>query len=64
MSTIENPCIRKCCLNEHDVCLGCFRIFDDMLKWNKATHLEKEQMLVLAKERKKRYLLDRKGFKV
>ena len=52
MSTVSQPCIRKCCLNEEDVCLGCFRTFDDMLLWQKSTHSEKVQMLAHAQERK------------
>lgn len=56
MSTIEKPCIRQCCLDKNDVCVGCFRTFNDMKVWHKATTKEKSQMLVEAKERKKEYL--------
>lgn len=55
MSTIEKPCIRKCCLDENDICLGCFRTFDDMIKWHKTTIEEKNTMLKEAKERKKKH---------
>lgn len=57
MSTINKPCIRQCCLNEEDICLGCFRTFDDMLGWNKATNEEKLKMLQMAGQRKKEYTL-------
>lgn len=30
---IDNPCIRHCCLNEHDVCVGCFRHYEEILAW-------------------------------
>lgn len=49
---INKPCIRRCCLNEEDVCLGCFRTFDDMLQWNKANSAEKTKMLEMAEQRK------------
>ena len=49
---INKPCIRRCCLNEEDVCLGCFRTFDDMLQWNKANSTEKTKMLQMAEQRK------------
>lgn len=50
--SIEKPCIRNCCLNEEDVCLGCFRTFDDMRIWHKSTDEEKRKMLSLAAKRK------------
>jgi len=50
--TVEQPCIRKCCLNEEDVCLGCFRTFDNMLVWNKSTHSQKVEMLKKVQERR------------
>jgi uncharacterized protein len=55
MPSIDKPCIRKCCLNEEDICMGCFRSFDDMLKWNKASINEKTQMLKESQERKKEH---------
>jgi len=51
MLNIENSCIRKCCLNEDYICLGCFRTFDDMLKWHKASKHEKKEMLKKAQKR-------------
>lgn len=57
MIDINKPCIKKCCLNEDDVCLGCFRTFDDMCQWNKANIEEKTQMLKVAHRRKKEHIL-------
>ena len=53
VSTVEKPCIRNCCLNEEDVCLGCFRTYDDMLVWRSLSYDEKVRLLEKAKERKK-----------
>ena len=53
VSSVEKPCIRKCCLDENDVCLGCFRTYDDMLVWSSLTYDEKVHLLEKAKERKK-----------
>lgn len=52
MPDIHKPCIRRCSLNEEEICLGCFRTFDDMLRWNKASIEEKQEMLNLAEQRK------------
>jgi len=57
MIDIDKPCIKKCCLNEDDVCLGCFRTFDDMVQWHKSNIEEKTKMLKMAKERKREYKL-------
>ncbi|WP_309499881.1 DUF1289 domain-containing protein [Sulfurovum sp.] len=55
MSDINQPCIRRCCLNEENICLGCFRTFDDMRQWNKASIEEKQEMLNMAERRKREH---------
>jgi len=55
MADINKPCIKRCCLNEEEICLGCFRTFNDMLLWNKATIEEKQEMLRIAEKRKKEH---------
>lgn len=55
MADINKPCLRKCCLNEEDICLGCFRSFNDMRLWNKASIEAKLEMLKIAETRKIRH---------
>ncbi len=55
ISTIQRPCIRQCCLDEKDVCVGCFRTLDEMRVWHKANIAEKDQILTDAKNRKKEH---------
>lgn len=55
MSDIHKPCIRKCCLNEKDICLGCFRTYNDMLAWRNVSIQDKKEMLQKAEMRKKKY---------
>ncbi len=50
--TIASPCVRNCCLNEEDVCLGCFRHIDEILAWGTATNEQKAAYLALAEGRK------------
>jgi len=54
ISSVERPCIKKCYLNENDVCLGCFRTLDDMRTWHKSSKEEKMKILSLASERKEK----------
>lgn len=55
MSNINKPCIKQCSLNEEEICLGCFRSFNDMLQWNKAGIEEKQEILNIAGTRKMEY---------
>lgn len=52
MSNIAKPCIRQCCLNDDDICMGCFRTLDDMRIWHKSSDEEKLEMLKIAGMRK------------
>ena len=54
MSDINEPCIKKCSLNEDEICLGCFRTFKDMCMWNKSSIEDKKIMLQKAEMRKKK----------
>lgn len=33
---VASPCIRHCCLNGDDVCLGCFRSLAEIVGWGAA----------------------------
>lgn len=42
---LASPCIRNCCLDDDDICVGCFRSLSEILKWSEASDVEKEQIL-------------------
>jgi len=44
---IISPCVRNCCLNEQDYCLGCFRHLDEITGW--AAMSEQQKFAVLEK---------------
>jgi len=54
-NTIESPCIRNCCLNNEDICLGCFRSLDEITGWSYYSNAEKQAILDSAVERKTLY---------
>ena len=33
---IQSPCVGNCCLDEGDVCLGCFRSLEEIKAWGSA----------------------------
>jgi predicted Fe-S protein YdhL (DUF1289 family) len=54
----EFPCVRNCCLNDQDICLGCFRSLDEIKFWNKAVNKERIAILENAKHRREAYNLN------
>lgn len=52
-SDIPSPCVRNCCLDDKDMCLGCFRVMDEILVWGKADNNQKFAILALCESRRK-----------
>ncbi|OZG72495.1 DUF1289 domain-containing protein [Hahella sp. CCB-MM4] len=46
-----NPCIRNCCLDQHDVCCGCKRTLEEILAWHSMNQEQKEALLEELKKR-------------
>lgn len=55
---VESPCIRQCCLNNDDICLGCFRALDEITQWSYYSNSEKQSVLDHAGQRKTTYNKD------
>ena len=52
-SSIESPCIRNCCLNDDDICLGCGRSLREITSWSTASEMAKVVILEAATARKR-----------
>ncbi len=48
---VKSPCVRNCCLDEHDVCMGCFRTISEIIEWGQANSEERIAILQMAKQR-------------
>ncbi|MBL4783401.1 MAG: DUF1289 domain-containing protein [Porticoccaceae bacterium] len=63
LADIASPCVRNCCLNEEDICLGCFRSLDEILTWRAASNKQRQAVLDLTLSRRdnhrRKYLLAR-----
>lgn len=57
---VQSPCIRNCCLNDEEVCLGCFRMLDEITRWSEAEDAERSVILEQAKVRKAAHYADMK----
>ena len=44
--------MRNCCLDDDDVCLGCFRHIDEITSWRAYSDEEKQNVVSLCKQRK------------
>ena len=48
---VRSPCISNCCLDDEDICLGCFRHIDEIVGWHSAGELEKIKIIENCDER-------------
>ncbi|PHS27442.1 MAG: DUF1289 domain-containing protein [Methylophaga sp.] len=53
MIAVTSPCVRNCCLNNSDICLGCFRSLDEILLWG-STDTSNDQKQYISNKAKKR----------
>ena len=44
-SNIASPCVRNCCLNDEDICLGCFRSLEEIKRWSESSDTLRLQTL-------------------
>lgn len=49
---IPSPCVRNCCLNDADICLGCFRSLDEIKLWGISERTTQQQIVANAEQRK------------
>ena len=54
MSTPASPCVSNCCLNEEDICLGCFRSLAEITSWSQASDSGKQDIIVNTKIRREK----------
>lgn len=50
---VPSPCVRNCCLDEKDVCLGCFRSLAEITGWGSADNATRREILDRAQERRR-----------
>jgi predicted Fe-S protein YdhL (DUF1289 family) len=55
---VASPCVRNCCLNADDVCLGCFRHIDEILAWT--SYKSKEKITVINNCQQRRIVIQEK----
>ena len=49
---VPSPCIRQCCLDDDEVCLGCGRHVSEIMRWGQADAEERRRILALSEPRR------------
>lgn len=50
--TIQSPCVRNCCLDGEDFCMGCGRHIEEILSWQRVSDDERHKILERAAQRR------------
>ena len=56
---VGSPCVRNCCLDANDVCVGCGRSLAEILAWHNASVEDKKCILVECQRRKQELMKTR-----
>jgi predicted Fe-S protein YdhL (DUF1289 family) len=54
---VESPCVRNCCLDDADVCMGCFRTLREICDWHSASAAQKREILGRCEERRREHVM-------
>lgn len=54
---VSSPCVSVCALDENDVCIGCHRTGDEILRWTQMTNDERRDVLRQVAEREEKVAL-------
>jgi predicted Fe-S protein YdhL (DUF1289 family) len=49
--TPTSPCVRSCCLDKNDICLGCGRHLGEITGWQSASNDKKREIIAMATKR-------------
>ena len=49
---LDSPCVRNCCLDDQDVCLGCGRTLSEIRAWSSLDRRQRAEVLERARARK------------
>lgn len=55
-SNVESPCVGNCCLDQNDICLGCFRSISEIITWSESSQDQRKKILLNANKRSRHSL--------
>jgi predicted Fe-S protein YdhL (DUF1289 family) len=51
LDPLASPCVRNCCLDEDNVCMGCGRSLQEIVAWGTSSNSDKAAILERSRER-------------
>jgi len=48
---LASPCVRNCCLDDDNICMGCGRALQEIVRWGTASDTDKAAILASSRER-------------
>ena len=48
---VSSPCVEVCALDDHDICIGCHRSGDEILRWGLLNNDERRAVVARCAER-------------
>jgi predicted Fe-S protein YdhL (DUF1289 family) len=51
LDPLASPCVRNCCLDDDNVCMGCGRLLEEIVQWGTASEADKSAILARSRER-------------
>ncbi|WP_090499962.1 DUF1289 domain-containing protein [Pseudomonas borbori] len=54
-AVLASPCVRRCCLDDGDMCLGCGRLLGEILEWSDADDARRRIICHCARIRLQQY---------
>lgn len=52
--SVESPCIGLCCLDDRDICVGCYRSVEEITLWGSQQDNWRKMVLLKARQRQLR----------
>ena len=57
---VATPCVRNCCLDDSDICLGCYRSITEITGWSGADNYQRNEILARCQQRREQRAVQRK----
>jgi predicted Fe-S protein YdhL (DUF1289 family) len=51
IQAVKSPCVSICCLDEKDICLGCYRSCDEICQWGAMNNEQRTDVMEKVAER-------------
>lgn len=54
---VRSPCVSICALDGNDLCVGCYRNGDEIMRWSQMSNNERRDVLQKVAERERKALI-------